>query len=110
MDEIQIMEDYWKQIVRTPGSVIRPSKENLQATLVKSCRAKLCMWLFGKGTKPLPFKKSNRLRSSRSVTMQICPRKSKQSRRWMHRYRFSASFCRKVCRARSSILAASRYF
>ena len=44
------------------------------------------------------------------MTMQMCPRKSKQSRRCMHRFRFSWSFAFRVDNTRSSIREASRYF
>ena len=44
------------------------------------------------------------------ITMHICPRKSKQSRRCIHLFRFSWSFALSVERTRSSIREASRYF
>jgi len=46
-------------------------KENIQATLVNSCLAKLCIWLLGKGTNMLAFRKSKTLCPSKSVTMHM---------------------------------------
>lgn len=42
--------------------------------------------------------------------MQIWFRKSKQSRRWMHLFRFCRSLWDRVCSTRSSMREASRYF
>ena len=83
---------------------------DIQATLVKSCRAKLWIWLLGKGTNPLPLRKSKTLWPRRSVTIQMWLRKSKQSRRCMHLFRFCRSLWDKVCSTRSSMREASRYF
>jgi hypothetical protein len=89
---------------------LKVEQGNLQATLVKSCLAKFWIWLFGNGTNWLPFRKSKTLCPSRSMTMHIWPRKSKQSRRCIHLFRFSWSFALSVERTRSSIREASRYF
>lgn len=82
----------------------------LQATLVNSCRAKLWIWLLGKGTKPLPLRKSNTLWPRRSVTIQMWFRKSNASRRCIHLLRFALSLSASVESTLSSILEASRYF
>ena len=82
----------------------------LQATLVKSCRAKLWICELGNGTNPFPLRKSKTLCPRRSVTMQIWFRKSKESLRCMHLFRFVLSFSDNVERTRSSMRDASRYF
>ena len=89
---------------------VQLEEPDLQATLVNSCLAKFWIWLLGNGTKPLPLRKSNTLWPSRSVTIQIWLRKSKESRRCMHLFRFVLSFRERVERTRSSIREASRYF
>ena len=83
---------------------------HLQATLVKSCLAKFWIWLLGNGTKEFAFRKSNTLWPSKSVTMQMWFLKSKQSRRWIHRFLLVSSLDARVDRTRSSIREASRYF
>lgn len=101
------MEDYTALALFTDfmSSII-----DLQATLVKSCRAKLWICELGKGTKPFPLRKSNTLCPKRSVTMQIWFLKSKESRKCMHLLRLVLSFRARVDSTRSSILEASRYF
>ena len=64
----------------------------------------------GNGTKPPAFRKSKTLRPRRGVTMQIWPRQSKQSFSWMQRFWLCSSAARRVCRTRSSIRDASRYY
>ena len=46
MYEIEVMKDY--QIVRI--DFVEIMEGNSHATLVKSCFAKCCIWLLGKGT------------------------------------------------------------
>ena len=83
---------------------------NSQATLVNNWRAKFWIWLLGNGTKELLLRKSNTLWPKRSVTIQMWFRKSKQSRKWMHLFRFVLSLDANVDSTRNSIFDASRYF
>jgi hypothetical protein len=99
------------QIVKSARQIKERGEDGyLQATLVRSCRAKFWIWLLGNGTNPLPLRKSKTLCPSKSVTMQIWFRKSKQSRKWMHLLRLVLSFDARVDKTRSSILEASLYF
>lgn len=63
--QVQVMQDYRPSVFQS----VKPTPENLHATLVSSCRAKLWIWLLGNGAKILPFKKSKTLIPNRSVTM-----------------------------------------
>jgi len=74
MNEVQIVQDYEPVNCCGPEGGPGRTKANLQATLVKSWRAKLWIWLLGKGTKLLLFRKSKTLWPRRSMTMQMWPR------------------------------------
>ena len=80
------------------------------ATLVNSCFANFWMWELGKGTKPLDLRKSKTLWPYKSVTMQMWFRKSKQSRRCIHRLMLCLSLEASVDSTRNSMRLASRYF
>lgn len=68
VDEMEVMKNYNVILVPLAG---QGRGFHSHATLVRSCLAKLWIWLLGNGTKPFAFRKSKTLWPRRSVTMQI---------------------------------------